>query len=136
MSYRTPLDLQNEARERGARERGAREPDVRPPVERDPVVNISQHVPPSDPALMTPADLEVERRANAERERGEAQAQIEMQRKDRARRAYVAGTGGSEEGFEQAYPALRETMIREETLRRVRAEDVPVGTLTEQGVRW
>lgn len=133
LGHETPAEIEAYWRDRRARE--ARESAERVSAEQ---ARLSQPPPPApkDPERMTPAELQAHRAAQAEREREDGQEKAEAQRKDRARRAYVASTG-SEEGFEGVYTAsLRKKMVEQETLRALEREDVPVGTVTEEGVRW
>jgi hypothetical protein len=127
----TAYDLQ----ERRARERANQDLD-RAAREQRHTQERSAYVPPKGLAEWTPAEIEADRIEQIERERAEAVAQIEAQRRDRARRAYVSSTGG-ELGFDELYSStLRPKMIEEETLAAMQSDDVPIGTETAEGVRW
>jgi hypothetical protein len=97
----------------------------------------STYVPPKADHLLTAAELEAHRDEQTKRKLAEAEAGVETQRRDRARRAYVATTG-SEEGFEGIYTStLRRKMIEAETMQHLGQEDVAVGEVTADGsVRW
>jgi hypothetical protein len=135
MPYESPYELQ----ERLKQEAANREIDRLAAAARAEKVEAAQstYVPPKDRALMTPVEIEAERREQREREQREAAEVVEKTRKDRARRAYVATTG-SEQGFDGLYEStIRKKMVEQETLAQLGGEEVAVGETTADGsVRW
>jgi hypothetical protein len=131
----TPAEVEKYWKDRRAAE--ATEREKRAFDERAARDRQSSYTPPKDVSEMTPPEMEQHRLGLIEQERADAATRIETQRKDRARRAYVASTG-SEEGFDGIYTAsLRKKMVEAETLAALEDDGAAVGETTSDGlVRW
>jgi hypothetical protein len=134
MNHETPLELERRIsaqRDYESNERAAREKREREIAER-----ASTRVPPKQIEDMNPVELQnhlAQIKAEAD---ARAAAHAETVMKDRIRRAFI-NAGGEEAEFEEQYPGLRKRYVAAQTMNALQGGDVPVGSLTADGlIRW